>query len=92
MREAVSEKVLRNMISDRLANELAVRPGVFWARPVRCERTGDGPNWRLAFDPDQAPQGYAEAWDRIRHEFEHRYYMAQPEGQQTSRRTVRRTV
>lgn len=73
MREVVSEAFLRKAISDRMEQELTGRSGVFWARPVRCERTGDGPNWRFAFDPDQAPQRYAEAWERIRQKFENRY-------------------
>jgi hypothetical protein len=80
MREVICEADLRNMISDRMANELRIRPGVFWARPVRCERMGKGPNWRLAFNPEQVPQGYAETWERIRHEFECHYDIAEPDG------------
>lgn len=81
MREVVSEAFLRNAISDRMADEPSIRPrpgDAFWARPMRCKRNADGPNWRLAFDPGKAPQGYAEAWMRIRHEFEDRYDMAEP--------------
>jgi hypothetical protein len=77
MREVLPEHVLRDAISDRMSNETTIRPGVFWARPVRCNRDGDGPNWRLAFDPGQVPQGYAQTWERIRHEFEDRYDMAE---------------
>ena len=77
MRELVPEAVLRSAISERMVDELTIRSGVFWARPVRCERKGDGPNWRLAFDPRKAPRGYVETWERIRHEFEDRYDMAE---------------
>jgi hypothetical protein len=77
VREVVSEAVFRDAISDRMADELTIRSGVFWARPVRCERKCDGPNWRLAFDPRKVPPGYIETWQRIRHEFEDRYDMAE---------------
>jgi hypothetical protein len=77
MREVVFEAFLRGAVSDRMANEPTIRQGVFWAKPVRCERNGDGPNWRLAFDPEKVPQGYAETWERIRHEFEDRYDLAE---------------
>jgi hypothetical protein len=73
MREVVSEAVLTDAISDRMASDLAIGLGVFWARPVRCKRDGDGPNWRLAFDARKVPPGYTETWERIRHEFEERY-------------------
>jgi hypothetical protein len=65
-------------MSDRIAREPTIRSGELWVRPVRCKRHGDGPNWRLAFDPGKAPPGYAETWERIRHEFEDRYDMAEP--------------
>jgi hypothetical protein len=77
MREVVPEHVLRDAISDRMRDELTIRSGVFWARPVRCGRKGDGPNWRLAFDSGKVPPGYTETWERIRHEFEDRYDMAE---------------
>jgi hypothetical protein len=77
MREVVPEHILRDAISDRMTNETAIRSGCFWARPVRCKRDGDGPNWRLAFDPGSVLPGYTEAWERIRHEFEDRYDMAE---------------
>jgi hypothetical protein len=78
MREVISEAVLRDAISDRMAVELTIRSGVFWARPVRCERKCDGSNWRLAFEPRKVPPGYTETWERIRHEFEDRHDMADP--------------
>lgn len=78
MREVVSEAVLRDAISDRMAREPTIRSGVFWARPVRCKRDGDGPNWRLAFDPGKVPPGYTETWERIRHEFEDHYDVVEP--------------
>lgn len=78
MREVISEADLRNMISNRMADEPRIRSGMFWARPVRCDRSGGGPNWRLAFNPEEAPQAYAKTWERIRHEFEDRYDMAEP--------------
>jgi len=78
MREVVPEAFLRDAISDRMANEPTNGSGVFWARPVRCKRRGNGPNWRLAFNPGAVPRGYAETWERIRHEFEDRYDMAEP--------------
>ena len=78
MREVVSEDFLRDEISARMASELTIGSGSFWARPVRCERNGDGPNWRLAFNPGEVPRGYTETWERIRHEFEDRYDMAEP--------------
>jgi hypothetical protein len=77
MREVVSEAVLAEAISDRMASELTTGSGVFWARPLHCERKGDGPNWRLAFDPGKVPPGYTGTWERIRHEFEDRYDMAE---------------
>jgi hypothetical protein len=77
MREVVSEEFLRNAISDRMAGEPTIGPGVFRARPVRCAPNGDGPNWRLAFNPAEVPRGYTETWERIRHEFEDRYDMAE---------------
>lgn len=78
MRESVSETFLREAISARIANEMTIRSGVFWSRPMRCDRNGRGPNWRLTFNPCDVPRGYAEAWERIRHEFEDRYDMAEP--------------
>jgi hypothetical protein len=72
MREVVSEAVLRDAISDRMADQLTIRSGVFWARPVRCARKGDGPNWRYAFDPGKVPPGYTETLERIRKEVEDR--------------------
>jgi hypothetical protein len=77
MREVVSEAVLRDAISDRIASDPAIGSGVFWARPVRCKRHGDGPNWRLAFDARKVPRRYTETWERIRHEFEERYDIAE---------------
>jgi|RhiMetdeSRZDD1v2_1073273.scaffolds.fasta_scaffold1976468_2 hypothetical protein len=77
VREVVSESFLKNAISKRMAKERDIGPGVFWARPTRIEREGDGPNWRHQFNPDEVPAGYEKAWDRIRHEFEDRYDMAE---------------
>jgi hypothetical protein len=77
MREVVSEAFLRNAISDRMANQLTNGPDVFWARPIRCTHRENGPNWRLAFNPGAVPRGYAETWERIRHEFEDRYDLAE---------------
>jgi hypothetical protein len=76
MREVVSEAVLRDAISDRMASDATIGSCVFWARPVRCKRHGNGPNWRLAFDPGKVPPGYTETWERVRREFEDHYDMA----------------
>lgn len=76
MRKVVSEAFLRDEISARMAGECSIGQGSFWARPVRCKRKGDGPNWRHEFNPGAVPKGYTETWERIRHEFEDLYDMA----------------
>jgi hypothetical protein len=72
MREVVSVAFLKLAISARLANE-TMGTGTFWATPVRCARRGGGPNWLNRFDPTAVPKGYAEAWERIRRDFEARF-------------------
>jgi hypothetical protein len=74
MRKVVSGAILRDLISEQMSKACS-GAGIFWAAPVRCERAGDGPNWRLSFRG--APIGYAEAWDRIRDEFESRFDLAE---------------
>jgi hypothetical protein len=76
MRAIVPEAFLRDAISARMAAEPSIGEGIFWARPVRCKRKGDGPNWRHSFNPGAVPAGYTAAWERIRHKFENEYNMA----------------
>ncbi len=77
MREVVSEAFLRDAIWVRMTSELMIQKFDFWSRPVRRKRQGDGPNWRLNFNPGAVPKGYTETWERIRREFEDRYDMAE---------------
>jgi hypothetical protein len=59
-----------------MMSELRLRSMDFWARPIRRKPRGDGPNWRFDFNPGAVPKGYTEAWERIRHEFEDKYDIA----------------
>lgn len=72
MRKLVSEAWLRDEISARMAGHV-VGSGTFWARPIRCKRVGNGPNWRHAFNEGAVPVGYTAAWERMRHELENAY-------------------
>jgi hypothetical protein len=76
MRQIVSEAFLRDEISARMAANV-MGSGTFWSRPVRCKRSGDGPNWRLNFNPGAVPTGYTAAWERLRPELESRYDMVE---------------
>jgi hypothetical protein len=76
MREVVSEAFLRDAIWARMTAELMIQKFDFWSRPERRKRQGGGTNWRLNFNPGAVPTGYTETWERIRHEFEDRYDMA----------------
>jgi hypothetical protein len=82
MREVISRADLGLKISARMGSHPRIRctsdRGPFWAQPVRCERNDGGPNWRLTFDPKKVPEGYAEAWERIRPEFEEFYDLPAP--------------
>jgi hypothetical protein len=73
MRVPISLAELRDMISARMAKQKPMGAGTFWISPVPCERIGDGPNWRLS---GAGPAGHAEAWERVRSEFEDRYDLA----------------
>jgi hypothetical protein len=72
MRKVVSEAWLRDEISAHMAGHV-LGSGIFWARPIRCKRVGDRPNWRFSFNPAAVPPGYVAAWERIRHKFEDVY-------------------
>ena len=61
------------MASEGTITTIGSDPQAWGVKPVRCDREGDGPNWRLAFNSKQVPSGYAETWERIRHEFEDKY-------------------
>jgi hypothetical protein len=76
MRQIVSEAVLRDEISARMAGNV-MGGGTFWSRPIRCKRVGDGPNWRFSFNEAAVPAGYKAAWERLRPELESRYDMAE---------------
>jgi hypothetical protein len=75
MRKTVSEAFLRDEISAHMAGHV-MSSGTFWSRPIRCKRTGDGPNWRLSFNPGAVPAGYTAAWESIRPSFENQFDMA----------------
>ena len=75
MREIVSEAFLRDEISAHMAGSGIIGSGTFWARPIRCKRKGEGPNWHLSFNPGAVPAGYSETWERIRKKFEDHYDM-----------------
>ena len=72
MRRVVSEAWLRDEISAHMAGHV-LGSGTFWARPIRCQRVDDGPNWRHSFNPGAVPAGYVAAWERIQHKFEDNY-------------------
>jgi hypothetical protein len=75
MRQVVSEAWLRDQISAHMAANV-MGSGSFWARPFRCKRNGNGPNWQHAFNPAAVPAGYVEAWERLRPKFEEAYDLA----------------
>ncbi len=76
MREIVSEAFLRDAISARMMSEPSFGSGTFWARPMRCKRRGNGPNWRYSFNEGAVPARYTAMWERVRNELESRYDMA----------------
>ena len=76
MRELISEARLRDEISARMNANPTFGAGTFWARPMRCKRVGDGPNWRYSFNPAAVPAGYVQAWERIRPTLESQYDLA----------------
>ena len=76
MREIISEARLRDEISARMRANPTFGEEGFWARPVRCKRVGDGPNWKYSFNPAAVPAGYSETWKRIRADLESRYDLA----------------
>ena len=75
MRKIVSEARLGAEISAHMGAQV-LGSGIFWARPVRRKRVGDGPNWRHSFNEGAVPAGYTAAWNRIRHKFEDAYDLA----------------
>jgi hypothetical protein len=81
MREVITAAELKKKIAERIEAELEHRStsdmSVFWfPTPVRCERNGDGPNWRLALDTGKVPAAFVAAWESIRSVFEDRYDIA----------------
>lgn len=76
MRKVVSEAFLRDALTARMMAELKLQSMDFWARPIRRKRRDQGPNWRLNFNPGAVPSGYTETWERIRHEYEDKYDLA----------------
>jgi hypothetical protein len=75
MRKVVSEAFLRDEISARMSAEPSFAAGTFWARPIRCKRAGNGPNWQYSFNPGAVPAGYVAAWERVRVKLEAAYDM-----------------
>jgi hypothetical protein len=76
MRKVISEAQLRDEISARMNANPTFGTGTFWARPERCKRVGDGPNWRYSFNPAAVPAGYVETWERVRPFLESQYDLA----------------
>jgi hypothetical protein len=82
MREVVTvaglQREIANSVEDKLRNKSTFDMSVFWFPvPSRCERVGDGPNWRLDLDPNKVPAALVAVWDSIRSEFEDRYDIAE---------------
>jgi hypothetical protein len=69
MRKVVSEAFLRDEISARMS-EPSFGSRTFWARPTRCKRQGDGPNWKYSFNAGEVPAGFIQRWENIRAELE----------------------
>jgi hypothetical protein len=82
MRELITDADLKAKIAEQIEAGLKHRSTsdmpVFWVpTPVRCERSGDGPNWHLALDPKKVPAAVVSVWGLIRGDFEARYDMAE---------------
>ncbi|MDP3738042.1 MAG: hypothetical protein Q8R02_11675 [Hyphomonadaceae bacterium] len=69
MRKVVSEAWLRDEIAAHMSDPVWDSKS-FAARPVRCRREGDGPNWRYSFNPAAVPKGFAERWKKVWPKFE----------------------